>query len=178
VPILPIAINEAAQSEYTLLQYLTESNLSSFYGLGWGMYLSVNCQEELPFNAPGAAAAAIADAPASLKLDRDMAFMMAACEIWGVGKSPPVEDAPVYSDIPTLILAGEYDPITPPVWGRLTADTLSNAVYLEFPGLAHGVTLSHYCPLSILLDFFEDPTAELDASCIDVMEPPEFITDY
>jgi len=52
---------------------------------------------------------------------------------------------PVVSDIPTLILAGALDSITPPEWGRSLAKTLSNSRYLEYPESAHSVLSSSIC---------------------------------
>ena len=43
----------------------------------------------------------------------------AECDIWGAGTADPIEDKAVVSSIPTLVVAGQYDPITPPSWGKV-----------------------------------------------------------
>ena len=73
-----------------------------------------------------------------------------------------MENEPVASDIPTLVLAGEYDPITPPAWGELASNGLENSFFLEFPGLGHGVSLEGGCPLGIILAFLDEPSVNPD----------------
>ena len=98
------------------------------------------------------------------------------CDMWGAEEADPIENEPVWSDIPTLILAGEYDPIAPPAWGALAAETLGNSFYYEFPGVGHGVSVSgEGCPLSVALAFLDDPTAEPDTSCLAEMDGPSFL---
>ena len=98
----------------------------------------------------------------------------AICGVWQSGQADPVEDEAVVSEIPTLILSGQYDPITPPAWGQLAAETLSHSFFYEFPGIGHGVMRSNQCGLEIGLAFLDDPAAEPDASCIDDLAGPEF----
>jgi pimeloyl-ACP methyl ester carboxylesterase len=70
------------------------------------------------------------------------------------------------SDVPTLILAGAFDPITPPAWGQMTAGHLTNSYYFEFRGNGHWVTRSSRCALSIALAFWDNPLNQPDASCL------------
>jgi hypothetical protein len=83
----------------------------------------------------------------------------------------------VESDVPSLILAGDYDPITPPAWGRRAAQTLEKSFFFQFPGIGHGASFSHPCPEAITVAFVQDPTREPDASCMAEMEPLAFVTD-
>jgi len=80
----------------------------------------------------------------------------------------------VTSDIPTLILAGEGDPITPPAWGQMTAGHLSRATFYEFRGQGHWVTRSSRCALSITLAFWNDPSVAPDAACLQTQEGLHF----
>jgi len=43
---------------------------------------------------------------------------LSICNAWELVPAPPFIPEPVSSDIPVLILAGTYDPITPPGWSR------------------------------------------------------------
>ena len=92
--------------------------------------------------------------------------VVAICEEWGARIADEIEDEPVTSDIPTLILAGEYDPITPPVWGKMVAEDLSNSFFFEFPAVGHGASVLNECPLSITLDFLNNPTTRPNIDCI------------
>jgi hypothetical protein len=64
--------------------------------------------------------------------------------------------------------------VTPPEWGRLVNEKLSNSHFLEFPGIGHGVTHSHACPFGITLDFLDDPEATPDSACIEEMGVPAY----
>jgi pimeloyl-ACP methyl ester carboxylesterase len=88
------------------------------------------------------------------------------CVVWNVEPLSDDASAPAVSDIPTLILSGEFDPNTPPSAGSLVAETLNNAYVYTFPGIAHGALSNSLCAQSITLDFLDDPTHEPDASCI------------
>jgi pimeloyl-ACP methyl ester carboxylesterase len=96
------------------------------------------------------------------------------CESWQSGQADPIENTAVVSDIPALIFAGQFDPVTPPEWGQLAAETLSNHFFYEFPGLGHGIMRSNECGLEIGLQFIEDPTSEPDVSCIEELAAPDF----
>ncbi|MFN8451852.1 MAG: alpha/beta hydrolase [Anaerolineae bacterium] len=140
------------------------------------MFNSVTCSEEIPFNDYEAS---IADAESTPPEVRDglvgVESMFQTCEIWDVTPAPEFEAEPVVSDLPVLVLAGEYDPATPPAWGEIAAETLSNSFFFEFPGVGHGTIDGGDCPRSIFLAFLDDPTTEPDASCIAEMTPPEFV---
>jgi hypothetical protein len=98
------------------------------------------------------------------------------CAAWGAGQAAPLENQPIGSDVPALVLAGEYDPITPPEWGGLAADTLTQSTYVEFPGVGHGPSADRDCPKSIVRDFLADPLGGLDLNCVDGMTGPVFAT--
>jgi pimeloyl-ACP methyl ester carboxylesterase len=74
------------------------------------------------------------------------------------------------------VLAGRYDPITPPAYGELAAATLSDSHVFTFPGIGHWTLLVHQCPLTITLAFLRSPSARPDAGCIARMNGPEWKT--
>jgi pimeloyl-ACP methyl ester carboxylesterase len=139
------------------------------------MYLSVQCGEEVPFNiasnvrqAPGAAYQRL-----NIAAREEIESVRAGCSVWNVARGAPRENEPVVSDIPTLVLAGEFDPITPPSYGRDTARTLNRSHFYLFRGFSHGV-LDEGCPMDIVADFLARPTLEPDVSCVDRLPPFEF----
>ena len=84
---------------------------------------------------------------------------------------------PVRSDVPTLVLSGELDPVTPPRWGEATLENLSNGRHVVVPGLAHG-TSSVGCVPGLIDEFLReiDPAA-LDDGCVqEIQRPPFFVT--
>lgn len=88
----------------------------------------------------------------------------------------------IQSDIPTLVVNGDWDPITPPALAERIAPGFSNGRLIIVPYAGHGPTRSmSECASQVLTDFFDDPSqnlAELDASCLEEgAAPPEFL-DY
>lgn len=88
------------------------------------------------------------------------------CAFWPAGRAPAYEADPVFSPVPTLIVSGEYDPVTPPRWGDLAADTLPNSTHVVFPRGGHAVTVETDCTRGMVVAFFDDPTAPPDTACI------------
>ena len=93
--------------------------------------------------------------------------IFAACQVWQAKAAADVENEAVSSAIPTLVLSGQFDPITPPAWGRLAAQDLSGSFFFEFPGIGHGVALADECPLGIAVAFLSDPQNPPPSDCID-----------
>jgi pimeloyl-ACP methyl ester carboxylesterase len=91
-----------------------------------------------------------------------------ACDLWRTRFSSDAERAPVHSDIPTLIITGEYDARTPLEDARLIARTLTRAFVYELPGVGHSGLLQ--CGQQIVASFLADVTREPDASCIAQMK--------
>jgi pimeloyl-ACP methyl ester carboxylesterase len=99
-------------------------------------------------------------------------FRLDVCDFWDAPTPAAVENEPVATDIPTLIMAGEYDPITPPAYAeRVKADGLGNSVHLVGRGQGHGL-VGVGCVPRLLRAFLDAPApAELDAACLE-LEPP------
>ena len=178
IPVLPQMIEELESRNTTTLSLLTSNTLANAEFVSLGMHLSVQCNEEVPFTSEEVIADGlegfehIADAfDGASNLGN---FMLEVCQIWQVESGPAEENEPVVSDIPTLVLAGEYDPITPPAWGAGAAEYLSNSTYIEFPGLGHGTSIAGDCPLNITFEFLNNPTAPIDTGCVATMAPIDF----
>ena len=75
------------------------------------------------------------------------------------------------SAVPTLVLPGEYDPVTPPAWGELAAETLDVSYFYVLPGGGHAVVDASECMMRIAQAFLDTPTVEPDASCLDGVRP-------
>ncbi len=171
IPVIPQAIYDAHQGNYELMTALTGESLWVVDALSRGMQFSVICTEDLIGRRPEEQLDAMMSVPRQLRSRADPELsieygIFGICEHWPVEEADPSFKEPLVSDIPTLILEGELDPITPPEYGRLVAGYLSDAYYYEFPGVGHGVLGGEDCPLSIASDFLEDSTRTPDDSCI------------
>jgi pimeloyl-ACP methyl ester carboxylesterase len=167
IAIMPEMIYDLRQGNTAILESYLELYFDASTALG--MQMSLICAEELPFSPPeeaytlaqGVQPQIAAFFPASVQP------LYSACESWGAATPDPVENQPVASDIPTLALAGEFDPITPPDWGRLAAESLSQSYFYQFPANGHWVTRSSPCALSIMAAFFDHPAAAPVDDCIE-----------
>ena len=58
--------------------------------------------------------------------------------MWAVPALSAIENQAVASGIPTLIMNGGYDPVTPLAYGEAAAAQLSTHYLYEFPTMGHG----------------------------------------
>jgi pimeloyl-ACP methyl ester carboxylesterase len=171
---LPSMLVALSEGDYSPLEYLASYSEIFNYGSSLGMHLSVQCAEEAPFNQTDTIRAVL---PEFSRLDAssrdDIASIRATCGVWDVARAGAQENEAVASDVPTLVLAGEFDPITPPSYAREAARSLSRSFVFEFRGATHGV-LDQGCPMEIVAAFIDDPESPPDASCIAEMPRFEF----
>lgn len=96
------------------------------------------------------------------------------CKRYGATARPAEDYAAVETDIRTLIVEGAMDPITPPPLAEKILPGFSNGTYVEFAFAGHGPTRSVECAGEFLTKFYDDPNGELDTSCPESMEAPDF----
>lgn len=87
------------------------------------------------------------------------------CNLWPYARLPASHWTPIRSDIPTLLLSGGRDPVTPPEGGEAVAAHLSHALHVIVPGGGHGV--GGPCIDRLILALIETASVErLDPSCV------------
>ena len=165
LPDLPQVIYQASQGNLDAVAQINTVFMASDKDFSWGMYASVNCYEEVPFSNESKLAASMQAHPELGGSQGSAQGAFELCQGWGVAPAPASEDQAVKSDVPTLVLSGQFDPVTPPAWGKLAASTLSKGYFVEIPAAGHGSSLSEACPRRLALSFFDNPAAAPDASC-------------
>jgi len=100
------------------------------------------------------------------------------CKAWGAKAHEAADSAPVREDTPTLILSGEYDPTTPVTAGEMVSSDLPNDRFYIIPGMGHGASVDNACSLSIVTDFFRNPSEAPDTSCLNDLQSFEFFLPY
>lgn len=171
IPDLPQMIYDTYKGDYGLLTRMQQRRLNrTAGGFSHGMYFSVSCSEEIAFATVDEVNASIDTDPLLTTfftgIPENTPEIFRLCDQWGVQLPDPIENQPVESTIPTLFLAGEYDPITPPSWARLAASTLETSYVYEFPATGHAVIARGICPLTIMRSFLAHPMTAPNASCI------------
>lgn len=159
----PANIAAMVGGDYKALSMYAGDKTGTGYMLG--MRFSVWCREEMPFQRQQKISAQARRYP-QLQGYEIQPALVAVCSVWKVGRSQPRENQPVHSDIPTLILSAEYDAYTPPVWGRLTAGTLSHSFHYEVPGVGHGPGFSDACARKMIAEFLNNPGKAPDERCL------------
>lgn len=75
------------------------------------------------------------------------------------------------SDVPTLLLSGRRDPVTPPSRAQQAAKTLSNSRHLIAPG-GHHIISTQGCVPRLIETFINTANAQaIDAECVDAIKP-------
>ena len=181
IELAPAMIYAVRAGETRLLTAFMGSPLSMEAGISTGVFISINCHEEIFTTTPAEIEAAHAAYPemqdfARAAFFQDIETHFEFCQAWGAAPFNPLELEPVISGLPALILAGEYDPATPPDFGRQVAANLSHSYFYEFPGQAHGVGMSNAgCALPMVRAFLDEPSQAPDSACIPEIPAPSFI---
>ena len=166
--LLPLKVHRAAQGDWkpmaeSIRGFPTRGGTS----LSDGYYLSLTCSEDVPFIREEEIPAVV---QGSFLGDLRIRGQQAACAAWPV---PPVGREfldPVTSDVPTLLLSGERDPVTPPGNAERAARTLRNSLHVVVPDGGHGyagVEGANECVESLIVQLVESGTVKgLDTSCM------------
>ncbi len=163
IGLLPTMIYDTHNGNYALLTQLEQRRLGRVGGgFSHGTYFSVECSDEIPF-ANAEEIDATREAYPQLRaffagIPENTPDILGLCEAWGTHPPDPAENEAVDSEIPTLILAGEYDPITPVPWAYIAAETLPNSVVHVFPDTGHAVISRGAHPQTIIRDFLDSPS--------------------
>lgn len=162
--LLPVVIDEADRGQYAPLMALADLMTRSVGGqMTRGMQWSVICAEDADrYRADPA------DAGTVLGPDMASAFF-AACRTWPKGARPAEFTRPLKTDVPTLLLSGEIDPVTPPEFAERVREGLPNARHLVLRGQGHNVG-GVGCLPKLVGQFIESRDAKaLDAKCLDAI---------
>ena len=169
--ILPSLIERAEDDDFQGLLALAFAGESATDAMSLGMQLSVLCSEDSPRYTP---ADITREAAGTIFGTRLLTGQVAACQFWPKGTVDPGYYAPVVSNVPSLVLSGELDPVTPPTWGLEVAKHLQNGRHLVMPGTGHGVAATA-CGNRIVSDFIDSADAQhVDTECLRSVHRPGF----
>jgi pimeloyl-ACP methyl ester carboxylesterase len=175
----PKAMDDVAQGHLGSVEKVVVGAITA-PDLNWSMFYAMQCREEVPFEDWDVAVSLGADLPDQVVAHYTEGFArfhFEMCEGSASGTAAVAESEAVQSDVPALVLAGGFDPATPPYWSENAATSLGNAFFVEFPTLGHGIMRSNSCGLSIGLAFLDDPTNDPDTTCVALLPPVAFDID-
>ena len=151
---------------------LLEDNAQQFDGL----YNSVECRETWPFVDRAARQRSI-ETNGVYGFNARTSKSPAYCPLWRVPPGPATERQPVQSSVPTLLLSGTFDWLTPPAWARDAARYLSASRQVVFRAQGHGVVVQDPCAARLRDSFIEEPDPKRGLPCRADL-PPNFATAY
>lgn len=173
---VPFVVHALGEGDAAPLMAATDRGLSSM--IADGVYLSITCSES--FGAFDFDAASSEARWAQPFRDYRLRRQQAACEQWPSLAPSPDFYAPVATDTPVLLIAGNLDPVTPPEWADEIARTLPNSRVLNLRHGGHipdGLTAGDTCLEPLIARFYETADAQaLDFGCASQMTPPPFRT--
>jgi hypothetical protein len=136
-------------------------------GFSLGAYLTVLCRDQAPFINRAALANAAGDDPAFRELVDGNPYL-AACTAWGVAPANPVVARPPTTEVPLLLLVGQFDSYSSAAQARQVAATLPRAWVVQVPGSTHNALGFSDCPLAIRNTWVQAPTSPpQDTSCLE-----------
>jgi pimeloyl-ACP methyl ester carboxylesterase len=159
--LIPHAISEAAKENYQPIMGLYALTIDST-GIAMGMHASVVCGEDWQ-----RLTSSQRDATMQTYFGKEMVTSFEKiCAIWNIPAVAADFSAPISSDIPTLVLSGELDPATPPSWGELAMEKLTNARHFIAPYATHGVA-HQSCGNELIDELVETGSVQgLDPECL------------
>lgn len=164
LPLIPRTVYQVRAGDYSAIEKIL-SNVVFSKTLSDGMFYATYCAEEGQFDP---AKVNYQGLPGAL-LDqekRSTQQFVDTCAVWAVKALPASASDPVQSDVPTLVLAGNFDPVTPPTYAQEAAKTLTHSYLFVMPDGGHGALTSGACQDSLFLQFLADPTRSPDGACV------------
>jgi pimeloyl-ACP methyl ester carboxylesterase len=160
--LLPKLIHEANNGHYDNLMALSQMMSDGMKdSMAIGMQLSVTCSED-------------SDSMVARQEDANTVLgnvmptgMSAMCKVWPRGEVPADFHQALATNVPALVLSGDFDPVTPPRYGEEVVKSLPNGHHFVLRGQGHSV-LGVGCMPKLFAQFVEKADAKaLDGKCLD-----------
>lgn len=170
---LPHAVHAAAGGDWKAFADMATRYLTNIRTLDLGLFLSVTCAEDLPrVDEKRERQKAEGTILGTYRLDQQLG----ACKVWPRAAADAAMAQPVKANIPTLIVSGELDPVTPPEYGDEVARTLPRSLHIVIPAGSHSGDTGG-CQEKVFAEFVaEGSVADLDVTCVKSVPRPPFVT--
>lgn len=169
IGLIPSFVQALNNKDEAVLRQALQPTVFTTSFINMAMYMSVMAYEELPFNG---ASDFLGDLKNNPEFGTGPAFFNSDAKIlenWHSYRAEDLENMPVISDIPALIVNGHLDPITPTSNAVQVVKSLQNSYFLEFKREGH--TLFNPCFFEICRAFLDNPKKQPDMTCSLKMPP-------
>ncbi|MBA6396964.1 alpha/beta fold hydrolase [Colwellia sp. BRX10-4] len=170
--LVPLVIHQAFLGNYQPMIGLIAMSEGGM-GMYVGLTLNIVCNEDFPKITTEMFAG---DANNTFGGNDSHSAWLQACPLWPKYSVSDDFYQSVTANIPTLILSGNLDPVTPPSNGDESAKTLPNNHHIVSKNSAH-IVASTPCGIEIVNEFLTtlDPN-DLDESCLAELKSETFMT--
>jgi len=158
----------------SLLGWLYMPFWAVFDDLAYGLNAAIGCREVRPWvDAQSARASATMYKPyvSPLKMELDYDVF---CPVWNVPRGPDTLRQPVASEVPVLLLTGQYDTLTPTNVADVIAKTLPRAQIVRYRGFGHDPLWTSACAQTTVAHFLAAPGDPATPTCSALASPPTF----
>jgi pimeloyl-ACP methyl ester carboxylesterase len=173
--ILPLLIADASTdrgAQALAAQYLMIQRSTSLQ-IAYGMHFAVVCSEDAP--RWGESTITEAQLAQTYIGTAFMSGMRSICSDWPRGEVDSDFGMPLQSSVPTLLLSGGNDPVTPARYAEQAARGLSNHKNLVLKGQGHG-QIAVGCMPQVVTNFVASASVkDLNVKCLDEVAPSAFL---
>ncbi|MFN7286361.1 MAG: alpha/beta hydrolase [bacterium] len=172
---IPKFITAASEGNFDWAVDSLSGDLESSDGSAKGMYHTVVCVREKSMQTPPDEALPLPFPQLRALGEREADAVAKVCSVLEADRKPAF--AYRNPDVPTLVLNGGYDPVTPQPYGEAVAAKLKNAYVYTFPGIGHGSFFpaagmpATDCSITIAIEFLTNPGQAPDSSCLARVKP-------
>ncbi|MEW6981550.1 alpha/beta fold hydrolase [Colwelliaceae bacterium 6471] len=170
--LVPLIIHQAFVGNYQPLIGMV-ARTEEEQGMYIGLTFNIVCNEDIP---KVSADMLVKDADNDFGQGDSHSAWQAVCPLWPQYSLSDAFYQPVTANVPTLILSGNLDPVTPPSNGEHSAQTIPNSHHIIVNNASHTVAMST-CAVDIIGEFLESLSPkELDESCLQDIPNETFMT--
>ncbi|WP_168190266.1 alpha/beta fold hydrolase [Luteithermobacter gelatinilyticus] len=178
LPLVPLLVHDTLQGDYELITLLMNTVFpapAQHDQSAAGTFFAVVCKDQYTHRNPLPLPPSASDLQNSLENFAITSFMTAVCSAPNLpyGKRPaPV---PVSRNIPTLLLSGYYDPMTPDIYATQIARHMPNSSIVRIRNYGHS-TLSGYtaCQTELATAFLNDLLPKEHFPCLKTVPEVRF----
>jgi len=170
--LIPFVISQVAAGNYKPIAGIIAAGQDKPDKIYTGMHLNILCNEDISRASDTA-----------IEKSRNNSFsgkhsideLLAVCKRWPSFTAPSDFGDQVNSALPTLLLSGELDPVTPPAWAEIALQGLSNHKHYIAKRAGHGL-VTQTCAATMVAQFIDKVKFEdIDDSCLDQQPLPGFL---
>lgn len=171
--LVPLLIDETHSGNPALLTYMADNVFPAPKNQGasaLGAFLSIVCEDQYRTRPRTILAG-----------DHDgfsiVSSIESTCSTPELGYADARNYSPLESAIPTLLLSGYFDPMTPDIYAEQVEKNMPQAIRVTIPNFGHSTLSGFTACQTVLANAFLDNLQRTDEfSCVNDLPPPAFIT--